>query len=272
MQARFQQVLQANANESLNSMIASKAPKNKMYGTSPPGDVRVVCAINIKIDGEQYVVGLAEKLSLSPGKYAKKYTTQKDLYSRKKYTNSLTRTFKKRHLFLRKRKTDLRHKKELSEGTTYESDIGLLDLDAIISIAEITDNEPIVILFDLKTGGLSKSADILQIAAKCQNFTFSVYIKPSQQINEGANLVTGLRYDDGNLTLHGNILKTVPLSDAIIAFYEFLYLFQKKCVLTAHNCNFDCPRLLNAVKITFMEKYYQSVILGFADTLPLIKK
>ena len=43
-------------------------------------------------------------------------------------------------------------------------------------------------------------------------------------------------------------------------------------MLTAYNCNFDCPRLLNTVKITFTEKYYQSVILGFADTLPLIKK
>ena len=62
----------SNANESLNSVIASKAPKNKMYGTSPSGDVRVACAINIKNDGEQYVVGLDEKLSLSPGKYAKK--------------------------------------------------------------------------------------------------------------------------------------------------------------------------------------------------------
>ena len=161
----------------------------------------------------------------------------------------MTRIFKKQRLFLRKRKTALRHKKELPEGTTYESDIGLLDLYAIISIAEITDDEPIVILFDLETGGLSKSADILQIAAKWQNFTFYVYIKPSKQINEGASLVTGLRYDDGNR------LKTVPLSDTIIAFYEFLYLFKKKCVLTAHNCNFVCPRLLNAVKTTFMEKY-----------------
>ncbi|XP_011883708.1 PREDICTED: uncharacterized protein LOC105570866, partial [Vollenhovia emeryi] len=262
----------SNANESLNSVIASKAPKSKMYGMSASGDVRVACAINKKNDGEQYLVRLSEKLCLSPGKHTKKYTAKKDVYSKKKYATASTRAFKKRRLFLRKRKTDLRQKKELSEGTTYESNVGLLNLDATIAIAEITDDKPIVVLFDLETGGLSKSADILQIAAKCQNFTFSVYVKPSQKINEESSIVTGLRYDDGNLTLRGKVLETVPLLDAMIAFYEFLYLFQKKCILTAHNCNFDYSRLLKAIKTTFMDKYYQSVILGFADTLPLIRK
>ncbi|OXU16396.1 hypothetical protein TSAR_014360 [Trichomalopsis sarcophagae] len=168
-----------------------------MYGMSQSGDVRVACAVNIKNDGQQYSVRLAEKLSLSPGTYTKKYTAQKDLYSKKKYLNTLTLTFKKRRLFLRKRKTELRQKKELSEGPTYESDI----------VKRLTK-------------------------------------KP----------VTGLRYDDENLTIHGNVLETVPLSEAMIAFYEFLYLFQKKCVLTAHNCNFDYPRLLKAIKTTLMDK------------------
>ena len=240
---------------------------------SPSGDTRVACAINNKNDGEQYIVRLAEKLSLSPGRYAKKCSLKKDFYSKKRYAYSLTQTFKKRRLFLKKRKTELRNKKELSEGSTYEPDVGLLDLDVVLSVANIDDKiEPIVVLFDLETGGLSKCADILQISVKFQDFIFSVYIKPSQKINEEASLITGLRYDDGHLTLHGNIIETVSLIEAMIAFYEFLYSLKKKCVLTAHNVNFDYPRLLQATKTTFMEKHYRSIILGFADTLPLIKK
>ncbi|XP_066581510.1 uncharacterized protein [Prorops nasuta] len=235
----------SNCNESLNSVIVSKAPKSRLYGTSSSGDIRVACAINQKNIGEQHVVHLAEKLTLSPGKYNEK-----------------------------KDKTELRNTKEVSEGTTYESDIGLRNLDYLsLPIHNIDSSiEPVVILFDLETGGLANNSDILQIAAKSENFTFSVYVKPTQRISEEASTVTGLRYDDGNLTLHGHTLETVPLLEAIIAFYEFLYLFVKKCVLTAHNCRFDYTRLLRAIKNTYMDKYYNSLILGFTDTLPLIKK
>ncbi|XP_058810383.1 uncharacterized protein LOC131675422 [Phymastichus coffea] len=58
----------------------------------------------------------------------------------------------------------------------------------------------------------------------------------------------------------------------MVAFYEFLYLFKTKCVLAAHNCKFDYTRLLMAMKKTFMETYFKSIIFGFVDTLPLIKK
>ncbi|XP_066582289.1 uncharacterized protein [Prorops nasuta] len=119
----------SNCNESLNSVIVSKAPKSRLYGTSSSGDIRVACAINQKNIGEQHVVHLDEKLTLSPGKYNEKLCLQKDAYSRKRYAKSLTRDFKKRRLFLRKDKTELRNKKEVSEGTTYESDIGLRNLD-----------------------------------------------------------------------------------------------------------------------------------------------
>lgn len=74
--------------------------------------------------------------------------------------------------------------------------------------------------------------------------------------------------------LHGCIVETVSLSDAIyiIAFYEFLYLFQSKCILTVHNCKFDCTRLFRAISKTFMTTHFESVIFGFSDTLPLIRQ
>ena len=57
------------------------------------------------------------------------------------------------------------------------------------------------------------------------------------------------------------------------AFYEFLCIFGRQCVLTAHNCHrFDYPRLLRAIKKVLMFQHYRSVVKGFCDTLPLLKK
>ena len=42
-------------------------------------------------------------------------------------------------------------------------------------------------------------------------------------------------------------------------------------ILTAHNCVFDYPRLMNAIEKVYLKLHFQSVT-GFCDTLPIIKK
>lgn len=168
----------------------------------------------------------------------------------------------------------MRRKNECLEGTTYETDIGLFNaLDIPVPIADI-DNElsSIIVFFDLETSGFSAKADILQIAAKYEKYEFCIYIKPTMKINEKASMVNGLRYIDGNLQLYGQILITSSLFDAMVSFYQFLYRFNRKCILTAHNCSFDYPRIMAAAKKMHMDNHFQSVVLGFADTIPLIKK
>lgn len=146
------------------------------------------------------------------------------------------------------------------------------DLDISIPITDIdTKLLSIIVFFDLETSGFSARADILRIAAKYKEYEFCIYIKPTMKIKEDASMVNGLRYIDGNMQLHGQILVTVSLLDAMISFYQFLYRFGRKCILTAHNCNFDYPRIMAAAKKVYMEHHFQSVVLGFADTLPLIK-
>lgn len=67
-------------------------------------------------------------------------------------------------------------------------------------------------------------------------------------------------------------MTTLPLSEAMLHFFQFLCTFEKKCILTAHNCSFDYPRLMNAIEKVFMKKHFQSIIYGFCDTLPIIRK
>lgn len=264
----------SNANESFNSMLASKAPKSRLYGMSSAGDIRVAFTVNKKNDGEIQVSNLAKKLTLSPGKHTIKYAKKIDASGKNRYKIALTTNFKRRRLYLKKQKTELRNKKELAEGTTYETNVGLLqNMDLPRTIASIDTNlQPIVVFFDLETGSFSKNTDILQIAAKHEDSTFSVYIKPTQKIREDASMVNGLRYINGNLQLHGNIVDTKSLPEAMREFHEFLLSFERKCILTAHNCKFDYTRLLIATKKVFMAEHFECVVAGFCDTLPLTKK
>ncbi|XP_039304358.1 uncharacterized protein LOC120357591 [Solenopsis invicta] len=271
---RFVAGVSSNANESLNSIIASKALKSRFYGTSTSGDYRLACAINKKNDGEEYVAQLAQKLSLSPGKHTTKYGNTIASNARKRYLRSSTRDFKKRRILLKKMKTQLRHRKEFSEGPeTYQSDMALLNSD-IPTIVEIPNNLslPIIVFFDLETGGFSKTADILQIAAKHETSTFSIYINSTQKIDERASQVTGLRIVAGQLQYRNNSVTSFPLSEAMQQFYKFLSGFHKKCILVAHNCKFDYPRLLAVIQKTFLIDHFKTVLHGFCDTLPIIKK
>jgi len=134
---RFSAGASSNSNESFNALITSKAPKSRMYGMSAAGDIRLACTVNKKNDGESYVSELAKKLSLSPGMHTKKYGDRVTRKAKLRYTRSNTQNFKKRRLFLKKEKTQLRHKKEISEGVTYQSNIALLDNLDLPIISEV---------------------------------------------------------------------------------------------------------------------------------------
>ncbi|KAK0169186.1 hypothetical protein PV327_011725, partial [Microctonus hyperodae] len=122
------------------------------------------------------------------------------------------------------------------------------------------------------TGGFSKNCDILQIGAKYEQYEFSIYIKPTQTISEEASKVHGLRMIHDILVRHDESILTVSLSEALVGFYEFLSKFQRKCILTAHNCEFDYPRLMGALDKCFLKEHFRAIILGYSDSLPVIKK
>ena len=45
----------------------------------------------------------------------------------------------------------------------------------------------------------------------------------------------------------------MSLPEAIHALYDFLFLFKSKCILTAHNCKFDYPRLMLQIQKVYDE-------------------
>ena len=108
--------------------------------------------------------------------------------------------------------------------------------------------EPIIVYFDLETGSLSADCDILQKAVKHDEYEFSTYIKPAQKISDKSSMIHGLTFVDGSLEAHGDPVITINLQEALISLYQFLFAFQKKCVLTAHNRAFDYPRLFKSIR------------------------
>ena len=116
-----------------------------------------------------------------------------------------------------------------------------------------------------------KTADILQFAMKYNESEFSIYVRPTQKISEEASKVHGLEYTNGELLFHRKAVTVVSLSEALLKLYQFLCSLKRKCILTAHNCSFDFPRLMNAIKKTFMTEHFHAIIHGYYDTLPVIK-
>lgn len=79
----------SNNNENLNAMIVSKAPKNRVYGMSSAGDIRVACAISKNNLGENYLLSVSRQLQLSPGKYTKKHCVKSDDSTKNKDSQNL---------------------------------------------------------------------------------------------------------------------------------------------------------------------------------------
>ncbi|OXU20599.1 hypothetical protein TSAR_006596 [Trichomalopsis sarcophagae] len=154
---------------------------------------------------------------MSPSKQLTKYCKKTDNYSTRRRHRASTLKFKRQRLFLKKQKSVLRHKNEISEGATYESNISLVDnVNDSIEIACIDENyESIVVFFDLETSSTNGDCDILQIAVKYEAYEFSIYIKPTQLISDKASQINGLTFTNGNLKLHEIIVITVNLQEAL---------------------------------------------------------
>lgn len=263
-----------NPNESINASIVSKAPKSRSYGTSTSAEARVAFAVLQRNEGEAHLCTLNSRMNCSPGKHTDTYGNKYDLKSRKRQISSQSTEFKKRRLFLKSNKMELKRKTELREGSTYETDSQLMkNLDEFLSIAEFSEKtEPLIVLFDLETNGFGRTADILQIAASYVDQEFCRYVKPTQPLKEEASQIHGLRLVNGQLELNGAAVESVSLAKAMIDFYTFLCSLEQKCILTAHNCRFDNSKLIVAIDKVFMMDRFKSVVTGFCDTLPIISK
>ncbi|XP_067215908.1 uncharacterized protein [Linepithema humile] len=76
--SKFSIAASSQANESLNNIMAHKAPKNKCYSRSASSDYRFASAVCNKNEGDSHIINIKEKLCLSPGRYTKSFVAKKD--------------------------------------------------------------------------------------------------------------------------------------------------------------------------------------------------
>ncbi|XP_070170380.1 uncharacterized protein [Polyergus mexicanus] len=125
---------------------------------------------------------------------------------------------------------------------------------------------------DIETSGFEKTADILQIAAKCGKHRFCKYVNPTQLIMP-RNTISGFKNVDGKLFLNNERVSSSPLQEVLCAFKRWLTVLSKPCILVAHNgLRFDFPFLFRALKKKSMIEDFKNLIVGFVDTLIILRK
>lgn len=131
-----------------------------------------------------------------------------------------------------------------------------------------------LVFFDTETTGLKASSEIIQIAAQCGDRLYNEYIIPIDGIPKFITGLTGFSITDGEMyNREGELLKAVSKQTAVENFLEFLSSIGEKVILVAHNCfRFDAPMLLTLLHEIGMIDKFQSIVLGFSDTLPLFRE
>lgn len=126
------------------------------------------------------------------------------------------------------------------------------------------------IIHDLLSG---RTSDIIQIAAVCGARSFNIYINPSKAICEEASAATGLRYDMGQLTLHGECVPATNLENGLSKFIDFVQNCDAKPVIVGHNIqNFDLPILRFHLQRSGHFQTFVDNVQGFLDTYRLAGK
>lgn len=268
---KFSVAASSQSNESVNNIIAHKAPKNICYSRTASADFRVASAICSKNDGECSVVNIKKKLLLCPGKHTQNYISTTEKHRRRRSSQAKTKKKKLRRIQLAKDRQNLRMSKEKSEGLTYKSNCGINDNYSLESLDfNSTYDHYCPVYFDLETSGLARSDEILQIGAKYNDASFSVYVTPTQRISESASKITGLTSRSGELYFYNKLVSSFALQDALVSFKEFLDRTHKPVLLVAHNANFDATKLVKGIVQWNLQNQFN--IIGFTDSLKVLRR
>ncbi|XP_052088170.1 uncharacterized protein LOC127725289 [Mytilus californianus] len=274
----------SQGNESLNQIIALKAPKAKHFGSSESLPFRVCVGVIQKNEGRSYIPQVYEAHKLSPGKFTVMHTAKIDKKRKHDKVNASTREAKRKRL-VKKGKFNLNLKaKEIREGVTYATSISApaKSSENAEDISHIPDPEPEVtedpmslkdetfVYFDLETTGFGTDCDIIQLAAAYDNQNYNRYMVPGQRISPSASKVTGFSKSGLILYKNGEIMQTDEESEI---FKQFISWLPKKCILIGHNSKiFDSRILTKALQNYNIMKDFELKCGGFIDTLSLTKE
>lgn len=112
-------------NESVNSVIGSKAPKIYHYGGSESSDYRTAAGVAQFNDGYSYVVEAAQDMGVSDNLVTNHYAARMDKKRENDRERKSTKAFKRSRRKAKKKKQQKTRNLEKNEGITYETGIGL---------------------------------------------------------------------------------------------------------------------------------------------------
>ncbi|KAF7998616.1 hypothetical protein HCN44_011024 [Aphidius gifuensis] len=208
---KFSVAATSQLNEIFNGIVAHKMPKIQCHSLTASGDYRVASAVLNFNDGESYLMNMEKKLGMDPGTYTSKFAMFLDSIRHQRSIKIKTRETKRRRIMLTEEREKLRQKNEKVEGVQYQRNCGIeITADCIQVVAEIAfdineldvpkiSDDCQIVYFDLETSGFAKTADILQIAARCDNRSFSVNINPTQPIHQKIRRIGNLDIDAWSL-------------------------------------------------------------------------
>ena len=112
-------------NECLNGLIASKNLKIRCYGASESSDYRTAAAICQFNDGVSYIETVCKKLKHHTNRTTlSRFAVKRNLAGSRQSKYSKTKEFKVQRKLRRKNRKQTQDKRELLEGTCYQSVIG----------------------------------------------------------------------------------------------------------------------------------------------------
>lgn len=114
----------SQANETINSIMARKCPKQHCYSRSESSDYRFASSVCAKNDGDKYLVDVYNKLGMEVQHDFIQFTRQQDAKRQKKAALLKTREYKRQRKIVAKKRENLRKRKEDAEGIQYESKSG----------------------------------------------------------------------------------------------------------------------------------------------------
>ncbi|XP_024937792.1 uncharacterized protein LOC112493919 [Cephus cinctus] len=114
----------SQGNESLNNIMAHKAPKNRYYSQREFADYQWASSICTKNGGNGYLPHVAKKLGMSPVKYTKPFIKRQDEIKIRQAAAAKLSTTKSRQNILR-RLQELRKNTEQREGVQYQPNCGI---------------------------------------------------------------------------------------------------------------------------------------------------
>ncbi|CAC5378288.1 unnamed protein product [Mytilus coruscus] len=207
-------------NESFNRIVASKAPKQQHYSSSGSLKFRIAACVAQKNEGNKFILDVNKNISVSPGYFTQRLAVLRDLQHRKRKAIANTYKFKQRRRNLKSTRHQKLATKEVREGVTYSSGIGLEDhpsddieeipspsLQPAYKMIEWT-TKVNQIFFDIEATGLARNSHITQISATSDKGSINTYVLPKKPITPKAQEITGIKVEGSKMFCNDKEVKS----------------------------------------------------------------